>query len=281
MKRALFSTLVVFQLLGCGRARDVEPGDGAGAGGTDGSEQTGGTNASGGTSSSQASGGSAAGGDVAVGGLGGEGALQLCEPLGYPAPTVTQRINLSHTLEEDSFDGFVRVSFSTDQSMNLLVNDEPLVSLDGLFGEPDDVLRSLFTEDEELHLSLEVIKDGSSMCVLRREDGEFVAFIQEGVFYPEIVASLDLPIPLSVNATCRNDETVTNVLEKLAVHTKVDAMDFELSTREEAQIQIHGRPFMLSVHYAGNVGACLSEESCLVLDRAEGLNVDMQVIALE
>jgi hypothetical protein len=213
--------------------------------------------------------------------MGGEGGLPVCESLGYPVPTVTQQINLSHALEEDSFDGFVQVSFSTDQSMNLLVDDQPLVTLDGLFGEPDDVLRSLFVEDEEVHLSLEIAEDGSSACVLRREEGEFVAFIQEGIFRPEIVDTLDIPIPLSVQAECRHDETVTNVLEGLAVRTKVGAIDVELSTREEEQIEIEGNPFMLTVHYAAHIGPCSNEESCLVLERSEGLNLDAQLIALE
>src|SRR5690606_24298540 len=92
MKQVSAFALGLVVLVSCGRASNLEPSDDLGSGGADSSSQTGGSTASGGNSSGGATGSSAAGGEAALGGIGGEDGLPLCEPWGYPVPTVTQRL---------------------------------------------------------------------------------------------------------------------------------------------------------------------------------------------
>lgn len=274
-------TCLVLLMASCGRASRPEPDDGEGARGSGGHNQTGGATASGGQSSEDGAGGAATGGETALGGEGGGDGLPLCENAGTTPPTLTQQIKFSHSFEDNSFEGLVRVNFSGDHAVNLQVNDATLFGLNSLFGATDDVLTSLFTEGEEVHLSLRLTEDyGSYASVLRRKDGEFIAFIHEGVFHPEVVEAMDLPIPWAVEARCKHDASLTNVLESLILRTRTRDLDVELASREEQEIEIDGRPFMLSVYYAGNIGPC-SPDYCLVIDRTSGLNLDAQLIALD
>src|SRR5690606_5366830 len=95
MKQVAAFALRQFVIVSCVRASNREPSDDLGSGGADSSKQTGGSTASGGNSSGGATGSSAAGGEAALGGMGGEDGLPLCEPWGYPVPTVTQRLLLN------------------------------------------------------------------------------------------------------------------------------------------------------------------------------------------
>lgn len=136
------------------------------------------------------------------------------------------------------------------------------------------MLHELFTEGQELHIRLQVTNYSLLFTELRRPDGSLVAFIHTGVFQPELIASLKLPIPWSLEPWCRHDGS-TSATEALALHTEVDAQNFELSTFEEQTLEVGGRPFLLTVHYAAQLGGC-SSENCTLIERAGGANLDAQ-----
>jgi len=284
MKSIIHLAIIAMLLVNCGRTSAPEPNDEmTTAGGTGGSDETGGTTATGGASLNE-TGGSAAGGEPALGGDGGEGGLPLCEPLGSPLPDVSEKLKLSgfywYDIDLDTgrdyYDGAVITGPIADGTVTFDW-PEPLVSFQIEANTPS--LRRLFTEGEELRMRFQMASYWPLFAELRRTDGSLVAFIHAGRFEPELIAALDLPISWTLTPWCQNDGS-TNASESLNLHTRLGAMDTELSAYEEQQFELDGRPMMLTVHYAATIGDC-STEACSLINRAAGPNLDAQLIVLE
>lgn len=286
MRKLVSLTCLVLLMASCGRTSRHDPDDGAGAGGANG--QTGGATASGGRSSEEGTGGGSTGGATA---LGGEGGLPLCEPWGQ-LPILTPRLRLNHynwegvnDSGEHFYEGLV-VTASVDASEvrfeGAHLDAWFLMFAESSSGQASDppLLSQLFSEGEELQMKFRVVDFTPLFAELRRTDGSLVAFIHDGIFQPILIDPLDLPIPWSLEVLCRRDEPGYDFFDQLKLVSEVGTKVVELASYEEKRIEIEGSSFMLTVHYAANIGQC-SGDACGLDGPVPGRNLLAQLIALD